>query len=122
MVDEPCKHDFQPRWEEDGFESWTCAICLAPRSQASAVERAAQAMHDADPRGWRYLAQQALTAALTNPDDRDELARALYVLDSGQQAEFALRIWFEAREDQPVKQHWRMVADGLRMILTGGGT
>lgn len=64
-------------------------------------------------------AREALTAALTDPDDPDMLARTLYVLDSGQQAEFALRIWFEAREDQPVKQHWRAVADGLCTAIFG---
>lgn len=104
---------------------------LAP---TPAVERAADALYDdvtsvarAGGASVRLLAHQlaqtALTAALTDPDDPDSLARTLYVLYWGVRnvpAEEAGRQWSAAFE--PVRETWRAVADGLRMMLTGSGS
>lgn len=97
-----------------------------------AVERAAAAAYDHfDAHQWEGtgyavpLVQEVLTAALTDPDDPDSLARTLFTLtllarDPGFTVEGAALVW---REDFEVTRvHWRAVADGLRMMLTGSGS
>lgn len=91
-----------------------------------AVERAADAIdsNGAWSDGLRHLrAREGLTAALTDPDDPDSLARTLFVLDVGTRtginAEMAVTMWKMA---PGAREHWRAVADGLRMMLTGSGS
>lgn len=87
-----------------------------------AVERAVQAWHSIPGYPSPHRAQAALYAALTNPDDRDFLARALFVLDTGTRlgvtAENGLDLWENAIGEN-ARSHWRQVADGLRTALTG---
>lgn len=75
-------------------------------------------------RGWHlFAAQHHIQNALTDPDDPDSLARTLYVLHMGAydtSAEHALRLWYGASDVLHV--HWRSVADGLRMMLTGSAS
>jgi hypothetical protein len=71
------------------------------------------------------FATRALTAALTDPDDPDSLARTLfvlYVLDAGiySTAEIAVGVWTLSAPSR--RARWRAVADGLRMMLTGQGS
>lgn len=72
----------------------------------------------------RTWATNTLAAALTDPDDPDSLARTLFVLHSmarGYTEDQAAEIWsLEVREASRI--HWRAVADGLRMMLTGSGS
>lgn len=99
-----------------------------------AVERAADALYAdvthvarAGGASVHVLAHQmavtALTAALTDPDDPDSLARTLYVHHCahvlGYTEETALTLWPMAPN---VRDLWRAVADGLRMMLTGSGS
>lgn len=79
---------------------------------------------DAEREHTQHVTTLALTAALTDPDDPDSLARTLWVLDSGLwtglSAEEALARWAGAG-DAP-REHWRALADGFRMMLTGSGS
>lgn len=52
--------------------------------------------------------------------DVEEMARELFVADSGQDRAFALGIWRTAPDDQAVKKHWRRIATALRTALLGG--
>lgn len=70
--------------------------------------------------GWT---RDAITAALSDPEDPDSLARTLYLLNAGlarwsEPAE--VRLW--QRSSEATRVHWRAVADGLRMMLTGQGS
>lgn len=95
-----------------------------------AVERATDSLRDAYQSGgsWPEIGQAALTAALTDPDDPDSLARTLFVLHVGASpmgwsATMALQIWDSPEpEGGGAREHWREVADGLRMMLTGSGS
>lgn len=117
------------------------------RETTPAVERAARAAVAADPHladviidgkvgahtwetipglgqeNYRVTVQAALTAALTDPNDPDALARTLFVIDvgvrTGVTAEGAVALWNMAPHH---REHWRAVADGLRMMLTGQGS
>ena len=89
------------------------------------VERAARSLRDdgaySDDVAREYLAQHALTAALNDPDDPDSLARTLYVAFHTGRTEAKSRqawCWIDVFE----RDHWRAVADGLRMMLTGSGS
>lgn len=72
------------------------------------------------------IARDGLTAALNDPDDPDSLARTLYVIHvglAGWTAAEALVMWNQPPEcTDDVRVHWRAVADGLRMMLTGTGS
>lgn len=61
-------------------------------------------------------ARKVLAAAL----DVEEMAREAFVAESGQDRDFALRIWFEAPDDQAVKRYWRGIATAQRTHLLGG--
>lgn len=66
-----------------------------------------------------------LTAALTDPDDPDSLARTLFVLDACTRAPFSAEealLWWDRVVTEEIRVHWRSVADGLRMMLTGAGS
>lgn len=73
-------------------------------------------------------ARTVLTAALTDPDDPDSLARTLFVLwavaeepnDWAFGATEATIWWSDMPEHKRV--HWRAVADGLRLMLTGSAS
>lgn len=65
-------------------------------------------------------ARVVLTAALTDPDDPDSLARALWVLD--RQALGLIPVSPAMFDQSPSRAHWRAVADGLQMMLTGSGS
>lgn len=69
--------------------------------------------------------REAVTAALTDPDDPDSLARTLFVLHhttaQSMTADEAVRVWNERIGIEPRRERWRAVADGLRMMLTGSG-
>lgn len=73
-------------------------------------------------------AKTALTAGLAiDPDDPDWLARQLYVLNNTIGKEDwtpadALRVWNSLSDDAWVKVHYRMMADGFRMLVTGEPT
>lgn len=76
-------------------------------------------------------AKTALTAGLAiDPDDPDWLARQLYVLNNTHDGttiprwtpEEALRVWNSLSDDAWVKVHYRMMADGLRILITGEPT
>jgi hypothetical protein len=89
-----------------------------PEQADESIERMKQwAMRDAS---------VALTAALSDPDDPDSLARTLFVLNagaSGWSVPESLTMW--ERKDayfEETRVHWRAVADGLRMMLTGSGS
>lgn len=76
----------------------------------------------------RDQVREILTAALTDPDDPDSLARTLFVLwaVSENPQEFAFgateaTIWWSDMPEHK-RVHWRAVADGLRMMLTGEGS
>lgn len=65
-----------------------------------------------------------LQAALKDPSDPDWLARQLFVLHDSTIAplrspEAALRVWNANSDDAEIKVCYRMVADGLRMLITG---
>jgi len=66
------------------------------------------------------IARAVVARALHDPADPDFGARELFVADSGQDRDFALRIWFEASDAQPVKQYWRRMFDALRAAILGG--
>lgn len=98
-----------------------------------AIDRAAQAgslaymsaMASATvPHVWRCVAGTILTAALTDPDDPDSLARALFVLNAGMYGWSATsaRVQWEDEYNEATREHWRAVADGFRMMLTGSGS
>lgn len=68
-----------------------------------------------------------LQAALKDPNDPDWLARQLFVLNNTHDGttiprwtpEQALKVWNELADDAWVRLHYRMVADGLRILITG---
>lgn len=70
-------------------------------------------------------ARKILTAALTDPDDPDFLARTLFVLHYGTDGaepvalDDALREWTNRIGMNHRREHWRTVADGFRTVLTG---
>lgn len=68
------------------------------------------------------LARAAVSAALHDPDDPDFGARELFVAESGQDRDFALRVWFNAPDDQAVKQHYRRMFDAVRAAILGSGS
>lgn len=91
-----------------------------------AVQRAVEAMRRMPFTPHDYssydVAREALTAALTDPDDPDALARTLYVLHAGAEgwkADDCLRMWADYEDERVL---WRAVADGFRMMLTGSGS
>jgi hypothetical protein len=66
------------------------------------------------------VADAVLTAALSDPDDPDSLARTLFVLyhgAGGAPAETALMWWDNETRS---RTRWHRVAASLRMTLTGG--
>lgn len=69
---------------------------------------------------WIANAQEALTAALTDPDDPDSLARTLWVLD--RQALGLIPVSPAMFDQSPSRKHWRAVASGLRSALVGGAS
>lgn len=84
-----------------------------------AIERAETAIfgHDDSGEDLTEDARRGITAALSDPDDPDSLARTLYILHHGVKgttAETALYAWGNIDSD---REHWRAVADGLRMML-----
>jgi hypothetical protein len=97
-----------------------------------AVERAAEALWDANgapdanpPEEFVLDAHAALTAALTDPDDPDSLARTLFTLvlvsnDPAWTVQGARIVW-DAPETESTRLHWRAVAIGLRTYLTVSG-
>lgn len=64
------------------------------------------------------LAADVLKAAL----EIEDMARELFVADSGQDRAFALGIWRAAPDDQAVKKHWRRIATTARTALLGGAS
>lgn len=54
--------------------------------------------------------------------DVEEMAREMFVADSGQNRTWALGIWFHADNDTPVKNYWRRVATALRASILGGAS
>lgn len=68
-----------------------------------------------------------LQAALKDPNDPDWLARQLFVLNNTHDGttiprwtpEQALRVWNELDDGAWVRIHYRMMADGLRILITG---
>lgn len=92
------------------------------------VERAADAIERYEmetlhvDQSYMDEARAALTAALTDPEDPDSLARILFALqmcatDTTMPAEDAFRLWFDMAEE--VRAHWRAIANGLRIMLVG---
>lgn len=69
---------------------------------------------------WPETVQVVLTTALTDPDDGDFLARTLWLLD--RQALGLIPVSPAMFDQSPSRKHWRAVADGLRMMLTGSGS
>jgi len=95
-----------------------------------AIERAAMAgggawargMQDAHvPHLWRHIAVETITAALSDPDDPEFLARTLYVLSRSAHGWITNAQAF-GNAPKDVQVHWRAVADGLRTMLTGQGS
>lgn len=96
-------------------EAWPTNAALGGNLTGTRDDEFRAAMEE-DARNW-------LTAALTDPDDPDSLARTLYVLHLGAQgvpAKHALDLWTAVPDSRRV--HWRAVADGLRMMITGSGS
>jgi hypothetical protein len=88
-----------------------------------AIERAERSLRDdgaySDDVAREYLAQHALTAALSDPADPDWLARTLFVLHHSREMtpELALLHWEHRAETHRVE--WRVAADGFRAAILG---
>jgi hypothetical protein len=70
---------------------------------------------------WQGHAVEVITAALSDPDDPDFLARTLYTLHYEIAPMDGLEAAFGSTSEG-TRIHWRMVADELRMMLTGSGS
>jgi hypothetical protein len=65
-------------------------------------------------------AEEVAVATVSAALQVDELARDLFVIDSDQPRDFAIRIWNEARDDSPVKRLFLTHAMKLRVLILGG--
>lgn len=73
------------------------------------------------------MIRDILQVALKDPSDPDWLARQLFVLNNTHDGttiprwtpEQAVKVWNELSDDAWVKIHYRMTADGLRILITG---
>lgn len=69
-------------------------------------------------------ARDVVSAALTDPDDPDFLARTLFKLYHENYAMFSVvdqdRFWLEDFSEEG-REDWRRIADGFRTALTGEG-
>lgn len=85
-----------------------------------AIERAERSLRDdgaySDDVAREYLAQHALTAALSDPADPDSLARTLFVLHH---EATGWLVGAQAFDASPSRKQWRAVADGLRAAILG---
>lgn len=90
------------------------------RDATAAVARAAArfTVHGVPASAAVDAARDALSAAL----DVEEMARELFVNDSGQAREFALQVWSGSRDDSPVKRLFRDHATALRTHLLGSAS
>lgn len=88
-----------------------------------AVARAQEELFNLFGVGLEREAKGLLHTALTDPNDPDWLARTLFILsytaDSHTPGEKALQVWNSLSEDAMVKIHYRIMADGLRIIISG---
>lgn len=86
-----------------------------------AVERAANAVREIwASASYEEEAQAALTAALTDPDDPDSLARTLWHAYRTASGWGTTPEAFEPVTTLSERVVWRAVADGLRAALLGG--
>lgn len=98
-----------------------------PRRLTPPIQRAADALQKGSgvTHPWALsITPQMLNAALSDPNDPDWLARQLYMLSDtvtepmrGPAA--ALKVWNAVSDDAPLKLHYRMMTDGLRILITG---
>jgi hypothetical protein len=96
-----------------------------------AVERAGGAIKESVCTNWPAyisermavrLAHDALTAALSDGDQADALARTLWHLHRTAAGWGTTPEAFENVTSSRERENWRAVADGLRMTLTGSGS
>jgi hypothetical protein len=89
----------------------------------SAVQRACSSVVQNAHLSIPGMVIDVLQSALKDPNDPDWLARQLFILNHSVHDEWppqrALKVWTELSPDSEIKVHYRMMADGLRMTLTG---
>lgn len=125
-------------YNEAGFRSAPATAAVTTAAVAAdptpAVERGMPALREmlategvfvtSDHPRLPYVSSHVLTAALTDPDDPDWLARTLHMAHTrahGQSARLAEMVWSD-RFGETNRRRWRAVADGLKAALTGSGT
>jgi hypothetical protein len=105
----------------------TAAITPAVGRAATAITKrwyelaAASITGDAEAFGLMF-AERALTAALSDGDQADALARTLWHLHRTAAGWGTTPEAFENVTSSRERENWRAVADGLRMTLTGSGS